>query len=135
MLRKYDDNDLLAKMLLLFNALLHGVTGGFLLLVSDVKYQSDTYYAMSLLFSLDAWGCVFIVVGVLFIAATFHEGHYKHWLSILAGALGGVIFGLYAMASAELAVNVMVPARYAIIASFNVLIALVGGHEIWKRRN
>lgn len=134
MLRKYDDNDLLAKMFLLFYALLHGVTGGYLLVVDGVKFQSATYYGMASLFSLDVWGCVFIAVGVLFIAATFHEGHYKHWLSLLAGTLGGVIFGLYAMASAELAVNVMVPARYAIIASFNVLIALVGGHEIWKRK-
>ncbi len=134
MLQKYDDNDLLAKMFLLFNALLHGITGGYLVVVDDVELQADTYIGMASLFSLDVWGCVFIVVGVLFIAATFHEGHYKHWLSIIAGVLGGVIFGLYAMASAQLAVNIMLPARYAIIASFNVLIAVVGGFEIWKRR-
>lgn len=135
MLRKYDDNDLLAKLFLLFNALLHGATGGYLLLAKNVAFQSDTYFAMAMLFSLDAWGCVFVVVGVLFIAATFHEGHYKQWLSVIAGTLGGIMFGLYAMAAAELAVNMMVPMRYAIIASFNALIALVGGHELWKRRS
>lgn len=134
MLRKYDDNDLLAKMFLLFNALLHGITGGYLLVANGIELQADTYLGMASLFSLDVWGCVFIAVGVLFIAATFHEGHYKHWLSIIAGVLGGVIFGLYAMASAQLAVNIMLPARYAIIASFNVLIAVVGGFEIWKRK-
>ena len=43
MLRKYDDNDLLAKMFLLFNALLHGITGGYLVVVDDVELQADTY--------------------------------------------------------------------------------------------
>ena len=36
MLRKYDDNDLLAKMFLLFNALLHGTTGGYLLVANGI---------------------------------------------------------------------------------------------------
>lgn len=135
MFRKYDDNDLLAKMFLLFNALLHGVTGAYLLLVEGVEFQSETYYAMASLASLDAWGCVFIAVGVLFIATTFQEGNVKHWLSLFAGILGGIIFGLYAMAAAELAVNSMVPARYALIASFNVIIAVIGGRAIWIRRS
>lgn len=134
MLRKYDDNDLLANMFLLFNALLHGITGVYLVVVNDVELQAATYYGMASLFSLDVWGCVFIAVGVLFIASTFQEGTVKHWLSLFAGVIGGVIFGLYAMASAELAVNSLISSRYAVIASFNVLIALVGGHELWKRK-
>lgn len=134
MFQKYDDNDLLAKMFLLFNALLHGVTGAYLLLTEDVEYQSDMYYAMSSLVSLNAWGFVFIVVGVLFIAATFQEGSAKYRLTLLAGTLGGIIFGLYTMAAAELAVNIMVSTRYAIIASFNVFIAVLGGYAIWKRK-
>ena len=135
MLRKYDENDLMAKLFLLFNALLHGVTGGYLLVNSGVEYQSDTYYAMSRFMSLDAWGFVFLGAAALFIAAAFHEGHFRLWLSVFAGTIGAAIFGLYAMAAAELAVNFLVPARYAITASFNAIIAVIGGHELWKRRN
>jgi hypothetical protein len=134
MLRKYDDNDLLAKMFLLFFALLHGITGVYLVVVDGVELQAATYYGMASLFSLDVWGCVFIAVGVLFVATSFQEGHVKHWLAIFAGTLGTVIFGLYAMASAELAVNSLISSRYALIASFNAIIAVIGGRAIWIRK-
>jgi hypothetical protein len=89
---------------------------------------------MSSLISLNYWVIIFVVVGGLYFFAAFHEGKIKHLLMVIAGILGAVIFGLYAMASAEVSPNIMVAARYAIVAIFNAIIAVIGGYSLWRSR-
>jgi hypothetical protein len=132
MLKNLDENDVLAKMFLLFMALFHTVTGLYIVLTDNIKRESTTYTAMSTLVSLNAWGIVFLIVGVLYFFAAFHEGKLKYLLMIVTGFMGAVIFALYAMASIEVSGNLMVGARYAIIASFDLIIAIVGGYGLWN---
>lgn len=131
MLKNLDENDILAKMFLLFMALFHTVTGLYIVLTDDVKRESTTYTAMSTLVSLNAWGIAFLVVGFLYFFMAFHEGKVKYLLMIVTSSIGAVIFGLYSMASIEVSGNIMVGARYAIVASFNLMISVLGGFQLW----
>jgi hypothetical protein len=131
MLKNLDENDILAKMFLLFMALYINVTGLYIVLTDDVKRESTTYKAMSTLVSLNTWGIVFLVVGFLYFFMAFHEGKVKYLLMIVTGSVGAVIFGLYAMASIEVTSVIVVGARYAIVASFNLIIAVLGGYQLW----
>jgi hypothetical protein len=131
MLKNLDENDVLAKMFLLFMALYINVTGLYIVLTDDIKRESTTYTAMSTLASLNTWGIVFLIVGFLYFFMAFHEGRVKHLLMIVTGTIGAIIFGLYAMASIEVSGNLMVGARYAIVASFNLFIAVLGGNQLW----
>lgn len=131
MLKNLDENDIQAKMLLLFFALYISVTGLYIVLKDDVKYESTTYTAMSTLGSLNTWGIVFIIVGISYFFMAFHEGKVKYLLMIVTGFMGAVIFGLYAMASVEVTSVIVVGARYAIVASFNLMIAVLGGFQLW----
>lgn len=132
MFKKYDNNDFLAKMFLLFNALFIGVTGFYLILADNVEVQSSTYRLMSGLLSLDAWGVVMLTSGALYTMAAFQEGRLKYKSMLIAGLVGGVMFALYTMASMEASINIMVPMRYAVIATFNLIIAGVGGIALWN---
>jgi len=134
MLKNLDENDVLAKMFLLFMALFHTVTGLYIVLTDNVKYESPTYLTMSSLISLNYWGIIFVIVGGFYFFAAFHEGKIKHQLMVVAGILGGIIFGLYAMASVEVTTNVMVAARYAIVGIFNAIISVIGGYSLWRLR-
>jgi uncharacterized membrane protein HdeD (DUF308 family) len=89
---------------------------------------------MSSLISLNYWGIIFVIVGALYFFAAFHETKCKYRLMLFAGTLGAIIFGLYAMASVEVSGNLMIAARYAIVASFNAIIAAIGGVALWKHK-
>lgn len=132
MFKKYDNNDFLAKMFLLFNALFIGVTGFYLILADNVEVQSSTYRLMSGLLSLDAWGVVMLTSGALYTMSAFQEGRLKYKSMLIAGLVGGIMFALYTMASMESSINIMVPIRYAVIATFNLIIAGVGGIALWN---
>jgi hypothetical protein len=131
MLKNLDENDILAKMFLLFMALYITVTGLYIVLTDDVKRESTTYTAMSTVASLNTWGIIFLIVGFLYFFMAFHEGKVKYLLMIVAGSTGAVIFGLYAMASIEMTAVIVVGARYAIISSFSLIIAVLGGISLW----
>ena len=131
MLKNLDENDILAKMFLLFMAMFHTATGLYIVLTEDIKRESTTYTAMSTLVSLNAWGIVFLIVGVLYFFMAFHEGLIKYLLMVITGLIGAVIFGLYAMASIEVTTVIVVGGRYAIVASFNLIIAVLGGFQLW----
>lgn len=130
----YGANDFLVRMFFLFHALLHGTTGLYLLLMEDVKYESPTYRMMSSLIPLELWGSFFLIASILYVVASFQEGRSKYWYMLIAGLIGTITFGLYAMASAELTSNIMISTRYSIIASFNAVIALVGVLSLWTRK-
>jgi len=131
MFRNFDEDYLMSKMWLLFNAGFMSVTGLYIIFTDDVKRESTTYIAMNSLIPINMWGIVFLFVGVLYFFAAFHEGKSKHWLYVIAGTLGAIIFSLYAMASIEVTENIMVGGRYGIVAIFSLFIAFVGGYKLW----
>lgn len=132
MLKNYDEDYLMAKMLLLFNACFISVTGLYIIFTEDIQRDSTTYTAMSTLTPLKIWGIIFLIVGILYFFAAFHEGKSKYVLYIIAGTVGAVIFSLYAMASIEMTDNVMIGARYGIVGIFSLFIAVIGGYKLWN---
>lgn len=134
MLKNLDENDILAKMFLLFMSLYINVTGLYIVLTDNIKRESETYTTMSQLLSLNTWGIVFLIIGFLYIFSAFHEGAIKFRLMVVAGTLGAIMFSLYAMASYEVSVNIVVAARYTVVASFNAIIATIGGVALWNLR-
>lgn len=132
-MRNYDENDFLAKALLIFFAMYTVITGGYILSIENVRYSSPTYDLMAGLFSLDTYGVILIGIGALFIYATINEGKRRSWSLLIGGILGGVLFSLYATAAFEGTDSIMFPLRYSVIAGFNFIIAGVGGIGIWIR--
>ena len=133
--RNYDSNDLLAKAFLIFNAMYVGITGGYLMMLEGVTYSTPTYDLMAGLFSLQTYGLVLVIAGVLYLYAAVQEGRRKHVALIVGGVLSGIPFALYATASFEGSANSLLPLRYAINSGFSFIIAGVGGMAIWKRKH
>ena len=131
MLRNYNEQDIIARVSLICNALYLVITGGYLLTLEGSAYSTPTYELMSGVLSLGAFGVMFIVAGLLIVHAAIQEGTRRSRSLLIGGLLGGLLLGLYTMASAEGSLNDMLPLRYAVVTGFNVIIAIVGGIGLW----
>lgn len=123
----------LANMMLLSSGMFLIISGWYFI-TDGYKSISPTYLLMTGLMPLEAWGAVMMVAGLLLSAAGFQTGKTRHISMVAGGIIGALMIMLYAMASAEGAINYLVPLRYALMACFNLLIAVLGGVEIWRIR-
>lgn len=131
LLKWQTEEKFLANMMLLGNGLWMVLTG-YYLIADGASSISPTYELMTGLMPLHAWGIVVAVAGFFLCAAAFQVGKFRFISMITGGLTGALMVGLYAMASAEGAINYLVPLRYALTACFNLLIAVLGGIEIWR---
>lgn len=134
-MRNQTENDFLAKVMLIFNAMYLGITGGYILTLDNIAYSTPTYDLMAGLLSLDTYGVVLLVASALFIYGAIQEDTTRGYALLIGGILGATLLGLYAMASFEGMSSVLLPLRYAVIAGFNLILAGVGGVAVWIRRN
>lgn len=131
MLRNYNEHDYIARVSLICTALYLGITGGYLLTLDSIEYSAPTYVLMSNVLSLGAYGVLFLVAAFLLGHAALQEGKRRSWSLLLGGLLGGLLLGLYTMASYEGSLNDMLPLRYAVVTVFNLILAGVGGFGLW----
>ena len=134
MLQNYNEHDFIARVSLICNALYLAITGGFLLTLDSIAYTAPTYELMSGIVSIGALGVLFLVAGFLIGHAALQDGNRRLWSLLVGGLLGGLLLGLYTMASFEGSLNDMLPLRYAVTTGFNVIIAGVGGIGLWINR-
>lgn len=133
-LKIYNEDDVLAKTLLLYFAFQHGAIGTFLLFSDLNTINSRAFNGMAKILPMDAWGIILIVSGVAFVITVLQEHKLQYWFMLLAGITGTSTFGLLAMASIELSVNQTNTINYIIIASIDIIIAILGGVGLWLRR-
>lgn len=123
----------LANMMLLSNGMFLIISGWYFI-ADGYKSIAPTYLLMTGLMPLEAWGAIMTISGLLLAAAGIQTGKTRFICMIVGGLLGALMMALYAMASAEGATTYLVPLRYALMACFNLLIAALGGVEIWRKR-
>lgn len=135
--KNYNEDDLLSKVLLLYFAFQHGSIGLFLVLESVVtlREKSKTLDAMAWILPMDIWGIILLVSAGAFLFSVLQAGKAEYWLMIIAGISGGVTFGFLSMASMELSVNQTNTVNYMIIASIDMIVAIVGGVALWRRKD
>lgn len=135
LLRNYNEDDVLAKVLLLYFAFQHGAIG-VIMLFEDLSlvYKTSTVDAMASMLPMELWGVLLLFVSVSFVIAAIQESKLSYVAMIVSGSIGFVIFGLIAMASIELAGNLTNSINYIVIASIDALIAIIGGMAIWLRK-
>lgn len=134
--KNYNEDDLLSKVLLLYFAFQHGSIGIFLVLesVDELTARSSTLQAMSKILPMDIWGIILLVASVSFVVSVLQVGRSEYSSMVLAGATGGITFAFLSMASMELSVNQTNTVNYMIIASIDIIVAIVGGVALWRRK-
>lgn len=123
----------LANMMLLSTAAFL-VVSGYFFIVDGYRTSAPTYEIMTSIMPLEAWGVVMAVAGIFHAAAAFQYDKIRYWSMIVGGSLGAIVVMLYALASLEGASSYLLAVRYALVACFNLLIAALGGIEIWRIR-
>lgn len=123
----------LANMMLLSTAAFL-IVSGYFFVVDGYRTPAPTYDIMTSIMPLEAWGVVMAVAGVFHAAAAFQVGRIRYWSMIVGGTIGAFVIMLYALASLEGAVSYLLAVRYALVSCFNLLIAALGGIEIWRIR-
>ena len=131
--RGQTEEKFLANMMLLSSGLFL-IVSGYYFVTSKGMPAAATYKLMTGLMPFEAWGVLMIVAGVPLCAAVFQLGQVRNMSMLGGGILGAVIITLYAMASSQGAVTFLVPVRYAMMAGFNFLIAVLGGLQAWRTR-
>lgn len=131
LLKWQTEEKFLANMMLLSNGSWLVLTGYFFV-ADGYKSLAPTYALMTNLMPLEAWGVVMGVAGILLSAAAFQIGTTRYLSMIAGGVIGAMMIALYAMASAEGALSYISALRYAVAACFNLLIAVLGGIEVWR---
>lgn len=134
LLQNYNEDDLLSKILLLYFAFQHGAVGFFFLFSNPTNMQSEYLDGLREIFPMDVWGIVLIVSSLSFVFTILQENKLEYWFMMLAGSTGGLTFSLLAMASLELSIYQTNTINYIIIASIDIIIAIVGGVAVWLRR-
>ncbi|GIN71118.1 hypothetical protein J14TS2_15930 [Bacillus sp. J14TS2] len=133
MFKKYGEYIFLANMLMIIAATYLTITGLFFI-TAPADSNSPTYGRMLELMSFDAYGLFMLVAATLLFVSSFQTGKLRHLSMLVGGILGALILGLYASASTQGAVNLMIPLRYSLIACTNLIIAAVGGIGLWRSR-
>lgn len=134
LLRNYDENDVLSKVLFLYFAFQHGSVGAFFISHDDPQNYSPYFKGMIDIMPMGAWGMLLIVSTASFIFAALQEGRPESMFMLLAGVSGMVTFALLAMASIELSENQTNTVNYIIIASIDFIVAVLGGVALWRRK-
>lgn len=135
LLRNYDENDVLTKVLFLYFAFQHGVFG-----VSFIRYNDNDMYSTYFkglidIMPLTMWGLVLVLSTVSFIIAAVQEGKLEYIFMLTAGLSGMITFALLAMASIELSMQQTNTVNYIVIASIDLIVAILGGVALWLRRD
>lgn len=130
----YSEDDVLAKVLLVYFAFQHSAIGLFLLFGDMSQIKSKTLNEMATILPMDAWGLILIFAACNFILAAVQVSKLSFLAMIVAGITGAVVFSLLSMASLELSTNQTNTINYMIVASIDILIAIVGGVALWLRR-
>lgn len=133
-LKNYNEDDVLSKTLLLYFAFQHGAIGVFLVFSDINALNSNAFKGMSKILPMDVWGIILLTSAVAFVITVLQEHKIEYWFMLLAGATGMVTFGLLSMASIELSVNQTNTINYIIIASIDLIVAILGGVGLWLRR-
>lgn len=133
-LRNYNEDDILSKTLLLYFAFQHGAVGIFFMFAKIDSKMSNALKGMDELLPMDAWGIILLVSSVAFVVTVLQEHKLEYWFMLLAGTTGMVTFALLSMASIELSVNQTNTINYIIIASIDLIVAILGGVGLWLRR-
>jgi hypothetical protein len=134
MFKNYNEDDIMSKVLLLYFGFQHGAIGAFFIFSDELITQMKAFQGMSNILPMDVWGIVLMVSAVAFIATTLQENKSQYWFMILAGLTGMVTFSLLAMANIELSSSQTNTINYIIIASIDIIIAILGGVALWLRR-
>lgn len=121
-------------MFLALLAVFNAMTGLFFVRV-DNDIDSPTYSKMAEVMSLDAYGLIMLLSAIFLIVSAFQMGRLKYLSMLIGGMLGAFIIGLYAAASTLGAANLMLPMRYSLMACGCLIIAVVGGVGLWKKRH
>lgn len=132
-MRNHTENDFLAKAFLIYSAMYAIATGAYIMALEGITYSAPTYDLLAGLLSLQTYGLILVVAGVLFLYAALQEGRRRAIPMLVGGLLSGILFSLYATASFEGSSVILLPLRYAITAGFNFIIAGVGGYALWIR--
>lgn len=126
--------DNLAQLFLLCQGLYVTATGFLLFTSNPFTSTSGTYLLLSGMMSLNAWAIIFIISGVSLVASAFLQGRIKSLSMFIGGILGGLLLLLYGVASFDAASNLAVGARYIIVGAFCLIIAALGGKDLWITR-
>lgn len=121
----------LANMMLLSNSVFLLISG-YYFIADGKRTQTPTYDFMAGLMALEVWGVLMVLSGLIIGFAAFQTGMARYFAYIVGGFLGAIVVTLYAMAATQGAELYLVPVRYAVIACFNLLIAALGGVEVWR---
>lgn len=135
LLRNYDENDVLAKVLFLYFAFQHFAIGMFFISIDNPEEYSIYFKGMIDIMPMDMWGLVLVLSTVAFVLATLQEGKMEYIFMLIAGSTGMVTFALLAMASIELSQNETNTVNYILIASIDLIVAILGGVALWFRRD
>lgn len=133
-IRNYNEDDVLSKTLLLYFAFQHGAIGVFFVFTKMTYLQSSALKGMANIMPMDAWGILLLISAVAFVVTVLQEHKLEYWFMLLAGITGMVTFALLSMASIELSVNQTNTINYIIIASIDLIVAILGGVGLWLRR-
>lgn len=135
LLRNYDENDVLSKTLMLYFAFQHGAIGAFFMLNDNPEEYSHYFKGMIAIMPLTYWGLLLILSTASFIFATVQEGKLEYIFMLIAGLSGMITFALLAMASIELSIHQTNTVNYIVIASIDLIVAILGGVALWLRRD
>lgn len=133
MFKNYTEELFLSNMYIVLISVFNAMTG--LYFVTAPKgVDSPTYGRMVELMSLDAYGLIMLLSSAFLIVSAFQVGKLKHLSMLVGGVIGTVIIGLYASASTQAAINIMLPMRYSLMACGCLIIGVVGGIGLWKSK-
>lgn len=128
----FEDN--LAQPFLLCQGLYVTATGFLLFTSNPFTSTSDIYLLLSGMMPLEAWAIICIISGALLVVASFLQGKIKSVSMFVGGALGGLLLLLYGIASFDAGSNLAVGARYITVGAFCLIIAALGGKDLWITR-
>lgn len=130
--RRYDDAvEGIAFVMLLYNLL----TGLFFIISGNrIIEHSPLYQQMGSLFTMDAWGLIFICSTFLFIFGIVLKSKAAYVFLALGGIIGASVMFLYAVARFDTTDYALFAARYSMLAILQLGIAVYGGYMSWVHR-
>lgn len=130
--KNYNEDDVLSKTLMLYFAFQHGAIGMFFLFTELTVVQSSALRGLAMIMPIGAWGVILMVSCFSFVFSVLQVGRVEYIFMIIAGITGMVTFSLLAMASIELSISQTNTLNYIVIASIDMLVAILGGVALWR---
>lgn len=134
LLRNYNEDDVLSKILLIYFAFQHGAIGVFFTFSTLTALQSKALAEMTRFLPMDVWGVILIMSALCFLFSALQETKSQYWLMIIAGITGMIVFSTLSMAVMQLSINQTNTINYLIISGIDIIIAILGGVALWIRR-